>query len=440
MTRTVELDKLMKAFHMELAKLPDHRTGSNSQYSIKEAAMGAFSVFFTQSPSFLAHQRAMAQTTGRSNASTLFKLEKIPCDNQIRSLLDPIPPAYLHPLYEKIVEILEASGELEGFRVFDNQLLVSLDGTGYFSSYKIHCANCQHRSSSDGSTLYYHTAITPVMVAPKRSEVISLAPEFITPQDGHDKQDCERMAAKRWVNQHAKLFKPHTVTLLGDDLYCNQPLCELILEKKLNFIFVCKPDSHTTLYEWLAMLEASDDVDQVTVRRFNGCFTEIVTCRFVEALPLRRGDDALKVNWCEITVTHSKTGEQLYYNTFATNHQLTHDTVIPIASAGRARWKVENENNNTLKTKGYHLEHNFGHGKQYLASFLLSLNLLAFLSHTLLELLDRKYALLRETIGPRKTFFDDIRTLTRYLCFDSWQHLLDFMIKQLELEPLLDTS
>ena len=248
------------------------------------------------------------------------------------------------------------------------------------------------------------------------------------------------MAAKRWVKQHSQQFKPHSVTLLGDDLYSNQPLCEVIVENNFNFIFVCKPDSHQILYEWVDSLAASDDIDQVTLRRFNGRFTEIITCRFVEEVPLRGGPDALLVNWCEITITHSKTGKQLYYNTFVTNHLLTEQSVIPVAEAGRARWKIENENNNVLKTKGYHLEHNFGHGQQYLASFLLTLNLLAFLFHTVLELVDAKYRFVRQEIGSRRTFFNDIKTLTRYLYFESWQHLLDFMLKQLELDPIFDTS
>ena len=440
MTNLLEFDNLVAKLHQQLEQLPDHRTGKNSSYSIKDAAVSAFSVFFTQSPSFLAHQRAMEKKKGRSNAGSLFQIEKIPCDNQIRSLLDPITPRYLYPLFEEILLALEQAGELEPFRVLNGQLLVSMDGTGYFSSKTIHCANCQHRTTSKGETIYYHTVITPVIVAPGRSQVISLVPEYIVPQDGHDKQDCERMAAKRWIKQQARQFKPYSVTLLGDDLHSNQPLCQVVLSHKLNFIFVCKPDSHQILYEWLDSLAASDDLDQVTLRRFNGRFTEIITCRFVEDVPLRGGQEALLVNWCEVTITHSKTGKQLYYNTFVTNHHLTAQTVIPIAEAGRARWKVENENNNVLKTKGYHLEHNFGHGQQYLASFLLTLNLLAFLFHTVLELVDAKYRLLRQALGPRRTFFNDIKTLTRYLYFDSWQHLLDFMIKQLELDLQFDTS
>jgi hypothetical protein len=56
-----------------------------------------------------------------------------------------------------------------------------------------------------------------------------------------------------------------------------------------------------------------------------------------------------------------------------------------VVAAGRSRWKIENENNNTLKTKGYHFEHNYGHGQQFLSSLLATLILLAYGLHTLLE-------------------------------------------------------
>ena len=111
------------------------------------------------------------------------------------------------------------------------------------------------------------------------------------------------------------------------------------------------------------------------------------------------------------------------------------DNVAEIVKAGRARWKIENENNNVLKTKGYHLEHNFGHGEKHLSSLLLTLNLLAFLFHTIMEMMDSRYQLIRQRLGPRTTFFDDIRTLTRYHCFKSWDDLLQFMLRKLNFEP-----
>ena len=153
-----------------------------------------------------------------------------------------------------------------------------------------------------------------------------------------------------------------------------------------------------------------------------------------------RVTDALSVNWFEITVVNAKTGEQLYHNSFITNHHLSAENVAAVAQAGRGRWKIENENNNVLKTKGYHVEHNFGHGQQYLSAFLLSLNLLAFLFHTVLEWSDDQYALLRRVLARRQTFFEDIRALPRYMVFDSWHHMMDFMLQSLEIQPPVDTG
>jgi hypothetical protein len=177
----------------------------------------------------------------------------------------------------------------------------------------------------------------------------------------------------------------------------------------------------------------------VIQKKWTGKVEETYSYRYSNGLPLKIGDDALLVNWCELTVTRPD-GKVIYKNSWATNHLITDETVIEIVRAGRTRWKVENENNNTLKTKGYNLEHNFGHGKQHLASFLASLNILSLLFHTVLELLDEKYKLLRAHLPTRKTFFNDLRALTRYLVFDSWDHLLTFMIQGLELDLPLNTS
>ncbi len=104
---------------------------------------------------------------------------------------------------------------LAHFRVLGDQLLVALDGTNYFSSQAIHCQNCLTRQLSNGQTLYYHAAITPVIVCPGHSQVIALPPEYIMPQDGHDKQDCERAAGKRWLAKHAKQVAPSWCHLTG---------------------------------------------------------------------------------------------------------------------------------------------------------------------------------------------------------------------------------
>ena len=435
MTQPFALKTLFARFRSHWEKVPDVRKpNNNTQYQISDALMAAFSVFFMQSPSFLAHQRMLQSKKGRNNARNLFPLDQIPCDQQIRNLLDPLSVQNFHADYWKILDDLKTHKHLETFCSALGTYLVVLDGVTFFSSDKVSCSKCQTRRDSQGTEHFYHSAITPVFAKPGQTQVLPLPPEFITPQDGQEKQDCERAAAKRWLAQHHTHFPDDSITYLGDDLYANQPLCQLIAETYHQFfIFVCKPGSHTAVYEWVTMLEKSGGVETLSQRHWNGQHGEIWCYRFTSDIPLRNGEDTLIVNWCELIITHQDTGEILYHNSFVTNHPLTADNVVAIVQAGRTRWKIENENNNTLKTKGYHLEHNFGHGHQHLANVLLILNLLAFLVHTVQELTERAYQVLRQALVVRKTFFNDLRALTRYMIFENWDMLFQFMADGLEV-------
>jgi hypothetical protein len=426
-------EKLINCIKQSFGEFCDVRTGKNTQYDMVDAGVGAFSVFFTQSPSFLSSQEDMKKANGRSNAESLFGMHRIPSDNHIRSLLDPVDPASIAPVFREIFERLERSGVLKSFRSHANKLLVILDGTQYFTSDKINCDKCNSRELSNGKTNYYHSVITPVIAQPGNNHVIPLAPEFIIPQDGKEKQDCEIEAAKRWVAENGDYLAKHGVTVMGDDLFSRQPFVKAVKDKKLGFILVCKPDSHVALYEMVEFLTASGVMGYFQKRRWNGKHGEIYTYRYANKLPLRGDQAAIDVNWCELTVTRQDTGEQLYKNAFITDFQVLETTVEAIVLDGRTRWKVENENNNVLKTKGYHLEHNFGHGSQHLASLLLSLNLLAFLFHTVLELVDKKYRLLRAALRTRSKFFQHIETLLCYIQFSSWDELFSFMCKGLQI-------
>jgi hypothetical protein len=135
-----------------------------------------------------------------------------------------------------------------------------------------------------------------------------------------------------------------------------------------------------------------------------------------------------------VTIINEKTEEVIYQNNWITNHKITENNVEEIVKAGRSRWKVENEGKNVLKNHGYNLEHNFGHGQNHLCELLLSLNLLAFLFHTVLDLVNYTYQKVREILVTRTTFFKDIRTLLKYLWFKDWSHLLSFILT--EHDPL----
>lgn len=414
---------------------PDPRKPNNNmRYRISDAIMSAFSVFFLQSSSFLAHQRILQENKGRNNATSLFEVERIPSDQQIRNLLDPLDVHFFQADFWNIFAQFKDRGHLEGFRSKLGTWLLAVDGLTFFSSENISCPECLKRQDRNGTEHFYHSVITPVIVKPGQEQVLSLPPEFIVPQDGNEKQDCERVAIKRWLAQHEHHFAQHTMTYLGDDLYANQPLCQLI-DQTYNqyFIFTCKPDSHSHLYETVDVLEKNGAVEKRSQRRWSGKHGEIWTYRFVNTVPLRAGNDAIDVNWCELVITHEASGKILYQNAFVTNHDVTQNNIANLVEAGRSRWKIENENNNVLKTKGYHLEHNFGHGQQHLSNVLVTLNLLAFLVHTIQEIASATYQALRKKLGARKTFFQDLRSLTRYFIFDNWEALFQFMVDRLEI-------
>jgi len=272
-------DSLMEVFRSVISRFPDKRTGDNKRYALEDAALGAFSIFFTQSPSFLTFQKAMQQTKGENNAQTLFAVHQIPSNNHIRDLLDVVSPSHAFPVFNFIVDGINEIGYLDNLRSINNDLLIPLDGTTYFTSKKICCEKCSTKNHKDGTVTYSHSAITPVIVTPDNNKVISLPPEFITPQDGHKKQDCENAAAKRWIHQHGPRYKTFGVTIMGDDLYCHQPLCVCILNEGLNFLLVCKPDSHKILYEWVKELDAMGKIQTLVVKRWTGKRKEIDTYR-----------------------------------------------------------------------------------------------------------------------------------------------------------------
>jgi len=434
------LDEITKAMRACFEGFTDPRRGKNKRYTMTDAALSAFSVFFMQSPSFLEHQRRMEQSQGRNNAQSLFGVYQIPSDNQIRNLLDATDPKVIRPLFGYLFEGLERSGVLESYRSVEDTLLVALDGTEYFSSQAIGCEHCLKRRNRNGTVTCYHTALTAALVKPGCDKVIPLAPGFVRTEDGADKQDCELNAAKRWLADYGPELKRLGVTVLGDDLYCHEPFCSALQSHGLHFILTCKPTSHPTTYEWVADLERIGAVATVMRTRWTGRRREIDTYRYVNQVPLRDADDALMINWCEL-VTCDTDGNCLYRNAFATSFTLNDEMVVKLVEAGRCRWKIENENNNTLKTKGYHFTHNYGHGRQYLSSVLASLIILAFLVHTVLAWMDDNYRLLCQKIASRKRLFNDIRALTCYLYFPNWEALMTFMVDSFDSpSPILDTG
>jgi hypothetical protein len=409
------LPSLLVGLRAVCAGFPDPRKGRGGNIAVADFGMSAFAMFFMQSVSFLAFQRVLEKGRGRSNCQTLFGIEKIPSDNYIRDMVDEADPALLAPCFERMEKLLAEPPMRQTFGRLGGRILVAVDGTEYFCSQNLGCPHCLTRARSNGRTESYHSMLAATVVAPGHSKVVPLMPEFIAPQDGAEKQDCERNAIKRWFGKHHARLSPLRPIYLGDDLFACQPVAKMVADSGGDFIFTAKETSHKTLYDFIKGAEPERHEETVRKRQTRETFRY----RWIEAVPLRDGKDAMLVNWVAFEIVDAK-GRVKYSMAWVTSLTVTKYNVAEIAACGRARWKIENESFNVMKNHGYELEHNFGHGKTFLAMTLAALNLLAFAWHTALDLLEPPWQAAREAAAKRTAFFAHILTLTSYVVFPSW--------------------
>ena len=424
----IAIEQLIAELGTVCAGLADLRKGPrrDGDYTMADIGLSAFSLFFMGSPSFLAYQRVLERGQGRSNCQTLFGISAIPSDNYIRLMLDGVSPAAFDGLF---MRANDAAGPLTRFQCLGGRLLIALDGSEYFCSRKIKCSQCSTRRRSDGGVECFHAFLGASLVAPGHRQVLPLPPEFIAPQDGAEKQDCERNAAKRWLTRHGPTVAHLRPIYLGDDLFACQPIAAAIQQSGGNFILTCKPSSHQTITEYLHGATLQEHRQTVCKR---GKRTTTIY-RWLSGVPLRATADAIAVNWFSIEIRNAA-DKRTYYNSFVTDLAITSATVAELAACGRARWKIENETFNVLKTNGYNLEHNFGHGKQTLASVFLTLNLLAFAFHTAAFLAVLAWREALAACGATYRLFENLRTITAYVVFRDWPHLLR-SIAAAELRP-----
>ena len=154
---------------------------------------------------------------------------------------------------------------------------------------------------------------------------------------------------------------------------------------------------------------------------------------WINEIPLNGRKDAHDVNYFQYSLIVK--GKVTYHNSWVTDIPVTEHNVADLVRGSRARWKIENEGFNTLKNQGYHIEHNFGHGKKNLSMTFFLLNLLAFFIHQILELTDPLYQKCRSKYGSRKEYWNQLRCTFRIMVFRNWEHLVSYLYDPPEFQP-----
>src|ERR1039458_5798923 len=129
------LESLLEGLRTVCAGFTDGRRSPdpNVDYSMADIGLSAFSLFFMQSESFLSHQQRLEQGQGTSNCHTLFGMKKIPTDNYIRLMLDPVSPEALQPCFDQVIEQLREKDGLKAFQRLGGRALGGGGGArGFF--------------------------------------------------------------------------------------------------------------------------------------------------------------------------------------------------------------------------------------------------------------------------------------------------------------------
>lgn len=383
--------------------------------------MSAFACMYFQDPSWAQFQKRMEQAQNRNNLSTLFDVQAIPGDTQLRDCLDAVPSEQLAPLFTDFYERLRRHKHLESFAIFPGLLLCAIDGTQYHSSKQVHCPSCLRKHHRNGEITYSHAVLQGAIMHPDKKQVVPVMPEAIGNEDGSDKQDCEINAAKRFVKR-LKADHPRQGFLLGGDgLMSHQPMIEAVKAQGMHYLFVAKPGDHAYLFEWL------DAYPQLPSRTVVDSQGRVHHYRWQNAVPLHGKADACVVNFLDYQLINAA-GKIIYRNSWVTDLTVTAEIATELVRAGRCRWKIENECFNTLKNQGYDIEHNYGHGQQHLSYNMYLLTLLAFFLHQIFELTDGLYQACRKRLGSKAYFWESCRGNTRLLVVDSWEQLLDMLL------------
>src|SRR5215470_10627907 len=406
-------DALFRLVRNGLAHIPDYRL-SESDIALADALMSAFAMFSLKAPSLLAFDKERAE----GNLHTIYGIERVPCDTHMRTILDPVSPKVLRPVFKSVFRQLQRGKALEAMTFLDGHYLLALDGTEYFSSKTIHCASCLHRVHRNGSVTYSHQMLGAAIIHPDVRAVIPLMPEPIGKHDGTDKNDCERNAAKRFVVK-LRQDHPHLKFIITEDsLSSNAPHIETLQHYDLHYILGVKEGDHTFLFQQIQVAEQAGRVTHY--ERHDRTARAIHRFRFVNDVPLNASNVDVRVNFLE----YWEIGDtKVQHFSWVTDLRVSTRNVFHLMRGGRARWKDENETFNTLKNQGYNFEHNYGHGTQNLSVVFAILMMLAFLVDQTQQLCCALFQAVWAKLGSKRLLWERMRALFYDYRLDSMRAL-----------------
>ncbi len=402
----LDMDAQLATLRHGFESLPDPRR-REGQIPLADVLMSGYAMFALKDGSLLAFDER--RRLGADNLQRIFGITQIPCDTQMRSVLDPLDPELFRPFFRSAIAQLQRGKALQQLAFYQGCYLLSMDGTGSFESKELSSSSCLVKKHRNGTTSYYQQVLGAALVHPDRREVIPLAPEMIILQDGATKNDCERNAARRLLTKFREDHPRLPVIVIEDGLSSNGPHIRDLRQHNCHYILGAKPGDHPLLFHNLSEALKKETATTFTMKDLEK--PEIThTFRFLNETPLNQSNLDLKVNFLVYEEHNAKTGKTQYFS-WVTDFPITVENAYILMRGGRARWKIENETFNTLKNQGYHFEHNFGLGKEHLSEVFVMLMMLAFLIDQIQQLCSPLFQAAWQRAGSKQALWEEQRHL-----------------------------
>jgi hypothetical protein len=407
--RYLSVESLLKATHNCFSK--EDFPKINAEYSWVNCIMSGLAIFGLKFPSLLKFDEKKDKPIIRRNLNNLYLVNHAPSDTQLRERLDLLPTKHFRKPFKIIFAMLQRSKVLEQYQYLNGHYVMSIDGTGQFESKTVHCKNCCEKKHRDGTISYYHQMLGIALVHPDKKIPIPLCPEPILKTDGSIKNDCERNASKRLLEDLRREHPHLKIIIVEDGLASNEPHLKLLESLKLQYIIGAKEGDHPLLFHTIN----NTPVNKFEIIQNN----KIHKFRYINNTSLNTTNH--KVNFIDYW---EETSNKKQHFSWVTNLTITNKNILEIMRAGRSRWKIENETFNVLKNQGYNFEHNYGHGEKNLCSVLAMLMLLAFLIDQVQQLRCIIYQQIKKSMGL-KSLFEMIRSIFQLFIFDNWTALYE---------------
>ncbi|MDH3348649.1 MAG: transposase [Desulfobulbaceae bacterium] len=361
----------------------------------------------------------------------IYGINHIPCDTSIREILDGMDPVNIRPAFTSAFAQLQRGKALERFEYMDNSYLICFDGTGIFSSNKLTSPSCMEKQASAGGTTLYMHMVGAAIVSPYFKEIIPLCPEIIKKQDEERKNDCERNAIKRLLKKLRKEH-PHIKLIANEDsLASNAPHIRDLKDNNVHFILGIKQGDHKFLFNRVEKAASCGETNEFILQDDSN--KDIMHYfKIINNVPLNKSNQDLLVNFMEYHEENLATGEVQYF-CWITDFEITNENAMKIMRGGRARWKIENENFNTLKNQGYHLGHNYGLGKKHLSEVFVLLIIFAFLIDQIQQICCPLFKAVRKKFKSKIFFWEELRSLFKRVKAESMEIVYRTILKNIQL-------